>query len=67
MLNAQAGSTGRSAGSLTWAGLLNTRHWIDPARRAASAIMTQVLPFGDERTMRVYEGFEREVYGTLEA
>ena len=28
---------GRSAGSLTWAGLLNTYYWIDPAKRVADS------------------------------
>ena len=38
---------GRSAGSLTWAGLYNTYYWIDPTRRIATVLMTQILPFAD--------------------
>jgi methyl acetate hydrolase len=30
MINMEPGPNGRSAGSLTWAGLLNTYYWIDP-------------------------------------
>ena len=29
----------RSAGSLTWAGVLNTHYWIDPAKGIASVFM----------------------------
>ncbi|RYJ03986.1 MAG: class A beta-lactamase-related serine hydrolase [Acetobacteraceae bacterium] len=67
MINMQPGPQGRSAGSLTWAGLFNTHYWIDPARRVAALIMTQVLPFGDARTMAVYGAYERAVYDALKA
>ncbi len=53
---------GRKAGSLTWAGLLNTYYWIDPASSIAGVIMMQVLPFADERALKVYRRFERGVY-----
>jgi CubicO group peptidase (beta-lactamase class C family) len=53
---------GRKAGSLTWAGLLNTYYWIDPASNVAGVIMMQVLPFADERALKVYRQFERGVY-----
>src|ERR687885_1009492 len=33
MITAEDAPTGRSAGSLAWAGLGNTYYWIDPARR----------------------------------
>jgi CubicO group peptidase (beta-lactamase class C family) len=62
MINLGAVRGGRSAGSLTWAGLCNTYYWIDPARRTAAVFMTQVLPFADERALRVYRQFERGVY-----
>ena len=62
MINMQSGADGRSAGSLTWAGLLNTYYWIDPKLRIAAVFMTQVLPFADERTLRVYHQFERGLY-----
>jgi CubicO group peptidase (beta-lactamase class C family) len=53
---------GRKAGSLTWAGLLNTYYWIDPASGIAGVVMMQVLPFADERALKVYRQFERGVY-----
>ena len=33
MINMEPGPNGRGAGSLTWAGLLNTYYWIDPTKR----------------------------------
>lgn len=67
MINAQPGPNGRSAGSLTWAGLFNTHYWIDPARHVVGVIMTQVLPFGDPPAMRLYGQFERAIYDSLKA
>jgi CubicO group peptidase (beta-lactamase class C family) len=67
MINVAQGPNGRGAGSLTWAGILNTHYWIDPARRVAAVIMTQILPFGDERMMRTYGRYERAVYDMLRA
>jgi methyl acetate hydrolase len=67
MINMQEGPNGRSAGTMTWAGIFNTHYWIDPARHVTGVIMTQVLPFGDPRTMKVYGLFERGVYNALNA
>ena len=67
MINMQPGPDGRSAGSLTWAGLYNTHYWIDPARPVAGGMMTQILPFGDPPAMRLYGRFERAVYDVLNA
>jgi methyl acetate hydrolase len=67
MINVGAVPKGRSASSLTWAGLCNTYYWIDPARRIAAVFMTQVLPFADERALRVYRQFERGVYAAVRA
>jgi methyl acetate hydrolase len=53
---------GRKAGSLTWAGLLNTYYWIDPASGIAGVIMMQMLPFADPRALGLYRRFERGVY-----
>jgi CubicO group peptidase (beta-lactamase class C family) len=65
MINMQAVPDGRSAGSLTWGGLLNTYYWIDPGKRIAAVFMTQVLPFADARVLRVYREFERGVYAAV--
>ncbi len=62
MINMQAVPGGRSAGSLTWGGLLNTYYWIDPGRRIAAVFMVQVLPFADTLTLRIYRQFERGIY-----
>jgi len=53
---------GRKAGSLTWAGLLNTYYWIDAASGIAGVIMMQMLPFADARALKLYGAFERGVY-----
>jgi CubicO group peptidase (beta-lactamase class C family) len=55
----------RSAGSQSWAGVLNSHYWIDPARDVAAVIMTQTLPFVEERFMQTYDRFERAVYAGL--
>jgi CubicO group peptidase (beta-lactamase class C family) len=67
MINMQPGPNGRSPGSLTWAGLFNTHYWIDPARHLAAVIMTQVLPFGDAPTMRLYGQYERSIYDAMKS
>jgi methyl acetate hydrolase len=67
MINPQQGPNGRSAGTVTWAGIFNTHYWIDPARRVTGVIMMQVLPFGDPRAMKVYGQFERGVYDLLKS
>jgi methyl acetate hydrolase len=65
MINMQPIPDGRSAGSLTWGGLLNTYYWIDPGRRIAAVFMTQVLPFADDRALRIYRQFERGIYAAV--
>ena len=52
----------RSAGTQTWAGVLNSHYWFDPARNVAAVIMTQSLPFVEPRFMKVYEAYERAIY-----
>jgi len=52
----------RSAGSLTWAGVLNAHFWFDPKKDVAALIMTQSLPFVEPRFVKTYESFERAVY-----
>ncbi len=63
MINEQAAPTGRSAGSLAWAGLANTYFWIDPAKRFGGVLMTQILPFVDARALALFHAYEREAYG----
>ena len=47
MLNLEPGPNGRSAGTLSWAGLFNSYYWLDPVRRVTGVILTQILPFAD--------------------
>jgi len=54
--------TGRSAGSLAWAGIANSFFWIDPARRVAGVYATQLLPFVDARALDLFVRFETETY-----
>ena len=56
---------GRSAGSLTWAGLSTLTIGSTRRRRIAAVFMTQVLPFADERALRVYRQFERGIYAAV--
>jgi CubicO group peptidase (beta-lactamase class C family) len=58
---------GRKAGSLTWAGLLNTYYWVDPAAGIAGIMMMQMLPFADARALKVYRAFEHGVYHPLKS
>ena len=51
----------------SWAGIYNTYYWIDPKKRIAAVFMTQVLPFADQRVLRVYRQFERGIYGAIKA
>jgi CubicO group peptidase (beta-lactamase class C family) len=55
----------RSAGSLSWGGIYNTYFWIDTSRGIAGAIMMQLLPFADSRSLQVYDAFERGVYAVF--
>lgn len=48
----------RSPGSYSWSGLYNTHFWVDPQRRLAGVLLTQLLPFYDERVMALYRDFE---------
>ena len=65
LINTQRLRTGRSAGSLSWAGIFNSYYWIDPARQVAGVIMMQLLPFFDAKALQVLERFEAEVYREL--
>jgi methyl acetate hydrolase len=62
MLNLEPGPNGRSAGTVSWAGLFNSYYWLDPVRRVTGVILTQILPFADPAVLRLYGEFERGVY-----
>ncbi|MGH6971324.1 MAG: serine hydrolase domain-containing protein, partial [Caulobacteraceae bacterium] len=63
LVNLEAGPNGRSAGSLSWAGLGNCYYWADPERGAAGVFLAQYFPFGDETAFAAFGAFERAVYG----
>jgi CubicO group peptidase (beta-lactamase class C family) len=65
LINTEDAPTGRSAGSLAWAGLGNTYFWLDPGRRVAGVFLTQVLPFGDPSVLRLFGALERAIYETV--
>ncbi|MET3843530.1 serine hydrolase domain-containing protein [Bradyrhizobium sp. OAE829] len=67
MINVDPVREGRTAGSLTWAGLFNTYYWIDPKKRIAGVIMMQILPFVDKQALVAYRQFERGIYRALGA
>jgi CubicO group peptidase (beta-lactamase class C family) len=62
MVNHEQAPTGRSAGSLAWAGLTNCYFWIDPARQLGGVWLTQILPFADAKSLPLFLEFERLVY-----
>jgi len=65
MINTERVPGGRSAGSLTWAGLGNTYFWIDPAKGIAGVILMQLVPFADAKALALYDRFEKAVYAEL--
>jgi methyl acetate hydrolase len=67
MITPQPGPNGRSAGSVTWAGIFNTYYWLDPSKRIAGVFLTQILPFADHKAVALYGEFENGIYGGLKA
>jgi CubicO group peptidase (beta-lactamase class C family) len=65
LINTQQAPTGRSAGSLAWAGLANTYFWIDRTKRVTGVFLSQVLPFYDHTAIDLFGKFETEVYRAL--
>jgi CubicO group peptidase (beta-lactamase class C family) len=67
MITPQLGPNGRSAGSVTWAGIFNTYYWLDPQKRIAGVFLTQILPFADHKAVALYGEVESGIYGGLKA
>jgi CubicO group peptidase (beta-lactamase class C family) len=65
LINPEPLPTGRSAGSLAWAGLANSYFWIDPVRQLTGVYATQMLPFFDDRAVGLFQDFESAVYRAL--
>ena len=66
MINLEDAPTGRSAGSLAWAGIANCYYWIDPKRNVGGVFMTQLLPFLDHRALPLFHELEAAVYAALD-
>jgi methyl acetate hydrolase len=62
MINEEEAPTGRSPGSLAWAGLANSYYWIDPTKGIGGVYLSQVLPFADVKSLPLYLDFETAVY-----
>ena len=62
LINTEKAPTGRSAGSLAWAGLANTYFWIDPVKGIGGVYLSQVLPFADKKSLPLCGEFETAVY-----
>jgi CubicO group peptidase (beta-lactamase class C family) len=62
MINPKQGPAGRSANSLSWAGIANTYFWLDPSKKVAGVLLSQTLPFADPVSLGIYDRFERGVY-----
>jgi CubicO group peptidase (beta-lactamase class C family) len=62
MINDEPAPTGRSAGSLAWAGLANTYYWIDQKKGVGGVYATQILPFADTKSLPLFHAFESAVY-----
>jgi CubicO group peptidase (beta-lactamase class C family) len=58
--------TGRSAGSLAWAGLGNTYFWIDRAAGVGGVLLTQILPFADAAVLQLFARFETAIYDAIQ-
>jgi len=65
MINEQRAPTGRSPGSLSWAGLANTYYWIDQREGVGGVYMSQILPFADIKALPQFYAFEKAVYDSI--
>ncbi|MGQ0618588.1 MAG: serine hydrolase domain-containing protein [Panacagrimonas sp.] len=62
MINTRQTPEGRSAGSLSWAGLANSYYWIDPVKKITGVISTQILPFFDAKVVSLFSEVETMTY-----
>lgn len=65
LINPAKSPQGRSAGSLSWAGLSNCYYWLDPKENVTGALYTQILPFFDPKVVALFRAFESAVYDNL--
>ena len=65
LINTEKAPSGRSAGSLAWAGLANTYFWIDPVKGLGGVYLSQVLPFADKKSLPLFGEFETAIYQSM--
>ncbi len=65
MINDEDAPTGRTAGSVAWAGLANLYYWIDRRSGVGGFWATQVFPFMDPTSVSGYLDFETAVYDNM--
>jgi len=65
MLTLNNKETGRRKGTLTWSGLPNLLWTIDREAGLATFYASNVLPFGDQRSHKYHQAFEKEMYTRL--
>jgi CubicO group peptidase (beta-lactamase class C family) len=59
------GPTGRSKGTVHWAGLPNLYWWCDREQGVAGIVASQILPFADGQVLGLWVKFESGVYSGL--
>jgi methyl acetate hydrolase len=64
-LKTGVGNNVRSPGSYSWFGIFNTYFWADPQKDLAAVLFTQLLPFYDDRCIRLLCDFEECIYRNL--
>lgn len=65
LINPKPLATGRSADSLAWCGLMNSYYWIDPVKKVTGVYATQIMPFCDVKSLKLFQEFEKAVYDAL--
>ena len=64
-INSEQTDTGLPAGSLMWAGLSNCYFWIDRSNGIGGVYATQILPFGDKKSLPIFYDFQSSVYSLI--
>lgn len=55
----------RAIGSFSWAGIVNTFFWVDPANELAAVLFLQLAPFASRASIDILQRFETAVYEDL--
>ncbi|KAJ4210807.1 hypothetical protein NW759_013108 [Fusarium solani] len=59
------GGTGRSKGTVHWAGLANLWWWCDRENGVAGMVCSQILPFADAKVLGLWAEVEAEIYKAI--